>query len=153
MRGIRYPFMNLNLISLNDDTLLAQDIDLRQISPLTLSFIGDSVYDLMIREYLIALANRPVGQLNARKVNVVNCKFQAECFSLLQPYLTDEELTVYKRGKNADVHSTPKHADKNDYHKATGIEALFGYLYLKKDISRLRELFGIIQSAVDEKVI
>ncbi len=152
MKGIRYPFMNSNLILLNDDTLLSDSVDLRQLSPLTLSFIGDSVYDLMVREYIISLANRPVGQLNSRKVRVVNCRFQAECFSLLQPYLTEEELTIYKRGRNAEVHSTPKHADRNDYHKATGVEALFGYLYLKKDIPRLRELFEILQVAVYEKV-
>ena len=152
MKGIRYPFMNSNLILLNDDTLLSDSIDLRQLSPLTLSFIGDSVYDLMVREYIISLANRPVGQLNSRKVRVVNCRFQAECFSLLQPYLTEEELTIYKRGRNAQVHSTPKHADRNDYHMATGIEALFGYLYLKKDVVRLRELFRILQDAIHEKV-
>ncbi len=152
MKGIRYLFMTLNLTSLNNDTLLSEEIDLRQISPLTLSFIGDSVYDLMIREYIISLGNRPVGQLNNKKVIVVNCKFQAECFSILEPYLTQEELTVYKRGRNAEVHSTPKHADKLDYHKATGIEALFGYLYLKKDIFRLRELFRIIQSKINENI-
>ncbi len=152
MRGIRYLFMTLNLTSLNNDTLLSKETDLRQISPLTLSFIGDSVYDLMIREYIISLGNRPVGQLNNRKVRLVNCRFQAECFSVLESHLTPEEMTVYKRGRNAEVHSTPKHAEKLDYHKATGIEALFGYLYLKKDISRLRELFGMIQSKIDKSI-
>ena len=132
------------------DSLLSCDFDLRQISPLTLSFIGDSVYDLMVREYVISLANRPVGQLNKRKVNVVNCKFQAECARVLEPHLTEEETVIYKRGKNANVHCIPKNANKDDYHNATGFEALFGYLYLKKDIARIRELFNLIVDNIYE---
>lgn len=134
------------------DSLLSCDFDLRQISPLTLSFIGDSVYDLMVREYVISLANRPVGQLNKRKVNVVNCKFQAECAEILEPHLTEEETVIYKRGRNANVHSVPKNANKQDYHTATGFEAVFGYLYLKKDIARLRELFDLIVKNIYESV-
>ena len=134
------------------DSLLSCDFDLRQISPLTLSFIGDSVYDLMVREYVISLANRPVGQLNKRKVNVVNCKFQAECAEILEPHLTEEETVIYKRGRNANVHSVPKNANRQDYHTATGFEALFGYLYLKKDIARLRELFDLIVKNIYENV-
>lgn len=134
------------------DSLLSCDFDLRQISPLTLSFIGDGVYDLMVREYVISLANRPVGQLNKRKVNVVNCKFQAECAEILEPHLTEEETVIYKRGRNANVHSVPKNANRQDYHTATGFEALFGYLYLKKDITRLRELFGLIVENIYENV-
>lgn len=134
------------------DSLLSCDFDLRQISPLTLSFIGDGVYDLMVREYVISLANRPVGQLNKRKVNVVNCKFQAECAEILEPHLTEEETVIYKRGRNANVHSIPKNANRQDYHIATGFEALFGYLYLKKDIKRLRELFGLIVENIYENV-
>jgi len=134
------------------DSLLSCDFDLRQISPLTLSFIGDGVYDLMIREYIISLANRPVGQLNNRKISVVNCKFQAECAQVLIPHLTEEELIIYKRGKNAKVHSVPKNANKDDYHCATGFEALFGYLYLRKNIERIRELFNLIVANIYEKV-
>lgn len=76
MRGIRFPYMSLNSISLNKntDSLLSCEVNLRQLSVLTLSFVGDSVYDLMVREFIVALANRPVGQLNLRKVSVVNCK-------------------------------------------------------------------------------
>lgn len=134
------------------DSLLSCNFDLRQISPLTLSFIGDGVYDLMVREYVISLANRPVGHLNKRKVNVVNCKFQAECAEILEPYLTEEETVIYKRGRNANVHSVPKNANRQDYHTATGFEALFGYLYLKKDIARLRELFGLLIDNIYESV-
>ena len=132
------------------DSILSCDFDLRQISPLTLSFIGDGVYDLMIREYVVSLANRPVGQLNSRKVSVVNCKFQSECAEILVPNLTEKELVIYKRGKNANVHCIPKNANKDDYHNATGFEALFGYLYLKKDIARIRELFNLIVDNIYE---
>lgn len=134
------------------DSLLSCDFDLRQISPLTLSFIGDGVYDLMVREYIISLANRPVGKLNNRKISVVNCGFQAECATALLPHLTEDEKVIYNRGKNANVHSVPKNASKNDYHSATGLEALFGYLYIKKDIARLRELFNIIVTDIYERV-
>ena len=154
MRGIRFPYMSLNLISLNNntDSLLSCDVDLRQVSVLTLSFIGDSVYDLMVREYIISLANRPVGQLNLRKVSVVNCRFQAECLAVIEPHLTEDERVIFKRGKNANVHCIPKNAEKDDYHTATGFEAVFGYLYLKKDILRLRELFELIKEKVYNKV-
>lgn len=134
------------------DSLLSCDFDLRQISPLTLSFIGDGVYDLMVREYIISLANRPVGKLNNRKISVVNCCFQAKCATALLPYLTEDEKVIYNRGKNANVHSVPKNASRSDYHSATGLEALFGYLYIKKDIARLRELFNIIVTDIYERV-
>lgn len=134
------------------DSLLSCDFDLRQISPLTLSFIGDGVYDLMVREYIISLANRPVGKLNNRKIRVVNCGFQAKCATALLPYLTEDEKVIYNRGKNANVHSVPKNASRSDYHSATGLEALFGYLYIKKDIARLRELFNIIVTDIYERV-
>lgn len=134
------------------DSLLSCDFDLRQISPLTLSFIGDGVYDLMVREYIISLANRPVGKLNNRKISVVNCSFQAKCATALLPYLTEDEKVIYNRGKNANVHSVPKNASRSDYHSATGLEALFGYLYIKKDIARLRELFNIIVTDIYERV-
>ena len=134
------------------DSLLSCDFDLRQISPLTLSFIGDGVYDLMVREYIISLANRPVGKLKNRKISVVNCGFQAKCATALLPYLTEDEKVIYNRGKNANVHSVPKNASRSDYHSATGFEALFGYLYIKKDIARLRELFNIIVTDIYERV-
>ena len=134
------------------DSLLSCDFDLRQISPLTLSFIGDGVYDLMVREYIISLANRPVGKLNNRKISVVNCGFQAKCATALLPYLTEDEKVIYNRGKNANVHSVPKNASRSDYHSATGLESIFGYLYIKKDIARLRELFNIIVTDIYERV-
>lgn len=114
-------------------------------SPLTLAFIGDGVYDLLVRSYVVNLANRPVGELNKIKVSFVNCKAQAEFMKKLMPQLTEEELSVYKRGRNAATSNTPKNSSVADYHSATGFEALFGYLYITKQNERIEQLFNIIK--------
>lgn len=114
-------------------------------SPLTLAFIGDGVYDLLVRSYVVNLANRPVGELNKIKVSFVNCKAQAEFMKKLMPQLTEEELSVYKRGRNAATSNTPKNSSVADYHSATGFEALFGYLYITKQNERIELLFNIIK--------
>lgn len=113
-------------------------------SPLSLAFVGDGVYDLLVRDYLIRQANRPVGELNKMKVSLVKCESQARFASLLMPHLSGNEQAVYKRGRNAAPKCTPKHGSVADYHSATGLEALFGYLYLNGEQERTRELFQII---------
>ena len=113
-------------------------------SPLSLAFVGDGVYDLLVRDYLIRQANRPVGELNKMKVALVKCESQARFASLLMPHLSENEQAVYKRGRNAAPKCTPKHGSVADYHSATGLEALFGYLYLNGEQERTRELFQII---------
>lgn len=123
------------------EKLIDKDFNPKQLSPQTLAFMGDTVYDMLVRESLIREANRPVGELNKRKVRLVNCKTQAEAVVKLMPMLTDEEISVYKRGRNAFTKNTPKNAEVADYHAATGLEALFGYLYLSGSIDRLNELF------------
>jgi ribonuclease-3 family protein len=117
---------------------------MKQYSPNTLAFIGDTVYELFVRESLVTEANRPVSELNKRKVGLVNCEAQAEAVRRITPSLTDEELSVYKRGRNAFTKNTPKNSSVADYHSATGLEALFGYLYLSGRVDRLRELFEIV---------
>ncbi len=89
-----------------------------EISPLTLAFVGDGVYDLLVREYLVRKANRSVGELNKIKVSLVNCKSQAEFAKILMPTLTEKELAVYKRGRNAAPKCTPKNGSVADYHSA-----------------------------------
>ncbi len=121
--------------------LLDNDVDLRTLSPLTLAFIGDAVYDLLVREMLVCGGNRPVGAMNSEKIEIVRCETQAKSAKKLMPMLTEEELGAFRRGKNAGASTVPKHASKTDYHNATGLEALFGYLYLKGDHERIRELF------------
>lgn len=115
-----------------------------EISPLTLAFVGDGVYDLLVREHLVNTANRSVGELNKLKVALVNCKSQAKFAKLIMPNLTDKELSIYKRGRNAAPKCTPKNGSVADYHSATGLEALFGYLYLNNEKQRVYDIFTMI---------
>lgn len=117
-----------------------------EYSPLTLAFVGDGVYDLLVREHLVRQSNRPVGELNKRKVKLVNCEAQARFAKELMPVLGERELAVYKRGRNAAPKCTPSHGTVADYHSATGLECLFGYLYLNGDADRVNELFEKILS-------
>lgn len=123
--------------------LSLSDCKARDLSPLTLAFVGDGVYDLIIREELVCNANRPVGELNKLKVEKVRCQAQARLIKAIEPFLTEEETEVYKRGRNAHTSHTPKNASIADYHAATGLEALLGYLYLSDRIERIRELLAI----------
>ena len=122
------------------------DCNYKTLSPLTLAFVGDGVYDLLVREQLVCKANCPVGKLHKMKVEKVCCKAQSDIMKKLTKILTEEELTVFKRGRNAHTHHIPKNADVAEYHAATGFETLIGYIYLKGDIDRLRELFAIIEN-------
>ena len=129
--------------------LLDKNCDIHSLSPLTLAFVGDSVYDLLVRQHLVSLANRPVKELNFMKVTLVNCKSQADAVKVIQDSLTDDELDVYKRGRNVKVNSASKHSSLADYHSATGLEALFGYLYLSGDTNRIKELVLLILENVE----
>ncbi|MBQ6336865.1 MAG: ribonuclease III [Ruminococcus sp.] len=117
------------------------DRTLNTMPTLNLAFIGDGVYDLLVREYLVTHSASHVGELNKLKVEMVNCKSQAAYMQLLLDELTEEELAVYKRGRNTKVNSASKHSTLSDYHAATGMEALFGWLYLKGSQERINELF------------
>ena len=115
----------------------------RQYSPLALAFLGDSVYEILVREYLVLEANRPAAKLHEQKIQLVCAAFQAQAIDRLIPLLTEEETAVYKRGRNAN-NTVPRHTSAQDYHKATGLEALFGYLHLLGEQARLEELFAAI---------
>lgn len=121
-------------------------------SPLTLAFLGDGVYDLLIRDFLVSQANRPVGELNRLKISVVCCQAQSKAVKKLldNNFLTEEEISVYRRGKNTAVHNVPKNATSMDYHMATGFEALLGFLYLQKKTERITEIF---EFAVKEELL
>lgn len=119
-------------------------------SPLALAFLGDAVYGLLVREHLLLSANRPAGQLHTLSVQSVNARAQATAAKVILPQLTEEELSVYKRGRNAHPGHTPKHQSEGDYHAATGLESLFGWLYLQNRQDRLRALFDSILHAEAE---
>lgn len=119
------------------------EAEARQYSPLTLAFLGDSVYEIEVRGALTAQANCPVRRLHSEKIRYVCAAFQAKAADLLQTVFTEEELAVYHRGRNAG--GTPsKNADPADYRKATGVEAVFGYLYLMGNTERIEVLFRMI---------
>lgn len=122
-----------------------KDCNPEQLSPLTLAFIGDTVFDLFVRERLVCLANRPVNTLHSLAVTKVKASAQAEAAKKIAPSLSEKELSVFKRGRNAHTNHKAKNASESDYHYATGLEALFGYLYLSGNLERLRELFDLIK--------
>lgn len=118
------------------ERLYPKDVDVRTVSPLALAFIGDGVYEMMVRERLVCLANRPPRELHREAVKLVRAEAQSAAMDVLLPLLTEKEEAVFKRGRNA--HTT---RNSDDYHRATGLETLFGWLYLNGDIARVRELF------------
>lgn len=118
--------------------------DIAAISNLGLAHIGDGVFELLCRSYLCAKGGKNVGNLHKDTVAMVNANAQAGYVETLLPYLTEEELAYYRRGKNSHVHAVPKGATPAQYAKATGLEALFGALYLAGQRDRLNELFQMI---------
>lgn len=121
-----------------------KEVNPKQLSPLNLAFIGDCIYEIMVREKLVCDANRPVNDLHRESVKYVSAKAQTIAFDKISPVLTEEETAVFKRGRNAKVGHNPKSASQGEYHTATGVEALFGYLYLTEQTERIKELFEII---------
>lgn len=123
--------------------LNTQQTNPKLLSPLTLAFLGDAVYELCVRQRIVGEGNMPVNNMHKKSVTLVNAAAQSAAFERICPLLTEDELAVYKRGRNANTTSSPKHADLADYRRATGVEALFGYLYLKGEIERVMELFDL----------
>ncbi|MCL2194986.1 MAG: ribonuclease III [Oscillospiraceae bacterium] len=113
-----------------------------QYSPLALAFFGDAVFSLLVRERLLQQANRPAGELHKLATAQVNARAQAELAKQLLPQLTDEEAGVFRRGKNAKHGTLPQRCTAQEYALATGLEALFGWLWLRGEEARARELFG-----------
>lgn len=126
------------------------DCNPSQLSPLTLAFVGDAVFDLFVRERLVCLANRPVNRLHSLAVSLVKASSQARAAKRLSEILSEKELSVLKRGRNAHTNHKAKNASESDYHYATGLEALFGFLYLSGESDRLRELFELTLDCIEE---
>jgi ribonuclease-3 family protein len=116
------------------------DVDIRTYSPLTLAYIGDGVFDLVIRTVVVGRGNTRASQLHQRTSRIVKAHTQAQIIGYLEEYLTEEELSVYRRGRNAKSPTMAKNATMSDYRKATGLEALVGYLYLTDQFERLVDL-------------
>ena len=118
--------------------------EINAISNLGLAHIGDSVFEILCRSYLCARGGKNVGNLHRDTINLVKAQSQAKFVDKLLPLLTEEELAYYRRGKNAHVHAVPKSCTPAEYAKATGLEALFGALYLAGRTDRLNELFKAV---------
>lgn len=131
---------SLSLLDKIKKTFDCDNVDVRMYSPLTLAFMGDCVFEIVIRSIVVERGNRQAGSLHKIKSSVVNAKVQARMIEALMEELTEEERAVYKRGRNAKPHTVAKNASVNDYRKATGLEALFGYLYLSGQEDRILEL-------------
>lgn len=114
-----------------------KDVDIRTYSPLSLAYIGDGVFDLVIRSVIVAKGNTKASQLHHRTSQIVKAATQAKMIDVLEPHLTESEADVYRRGRNAKSPTMAKNATMTDYRKATGFEALMGYLYLTDRFDRI----------------
>lgn len=123
-----------------DEKMRLSNVDLREYSPLVLAYIGDAVYDLIVRTVLVERSNCAVQKLHKRASAIVKAEAQAQLADTIMPLLSEEEVQIYKRGRNAKSYTRAKNASMIDYRKATGLEALVGYLYLKKDMARIIDL-------------
>ena len=115
---------------------------LLSLSTLGLAHLGDGVYEVMVRSWLVLHGKASAKDLHKATVRYVAAPAQAERFEKIQPLLTEEEADVFRRGRNTDPHSVPKAASRAQYQTATGLEALFGWLYLQGKTERLNELFA-----------
>lgn len=129
-----------------------KEVDIRAYSPLTLAYIGDAIYDLIIRTIVVERANRPANKLHKTVIRYVNAGTQAQMIMVLEEELTEEEKAVYHRGRNAKSYTSAKNASIADYRKATGLEALFGYLYLQGKMDRLLALIRLAFEKMNIKI-
>ncbi len=127
------------------------DMDPGLLSPLNLAFVGDTVFDLMVKERLISRGNRPVGKLHRECAEIVCAAGQARAAKIIESLIDEKETEIFKRGRNAKVGHKPKNANEADYHAATGFEALIGWLYLSGNFERLKELIELILSEFENE--
>ncbi|WRS27343.1 ribonuclease III domain-containing protein [Oscillospiraceae bacterium MB08-C2-2] len=123
--------------------------DPKTYSPLTLAFLGDVVYELMVREKLVAQGSRPAGELHRLAVGMVSATAQASVYPAVEALLNEKELAILKRGRNANSTKAPKSCTVDEYRKATALETLFGYLYMEGQIERVRELYQVMESSLN----
>ncbi len=138
--SVRGPVSGTPFPEMMKQALMLQNVDVRTYSPLALAYIGDAVYELLIRTRVINHGSMQVNKMHKKSTSLVKAETQANLIKTLMDSLTGEELAVYKRGRNARAVTTAKHATMIDYRMATGFEALIGYLYLTERYERMLEL-------------
>ena len=129
------------------ERLLNIPCDPSRLSALNLAFVGDTVFDLFVRESLVCGANRPVKKQHTLASSRVKAAAQARAAKVLLEHLTPEETDQFRRGRNAHTNHKAKNATESDYHFATGLETVFGWLYLRGELDRLRALFSLLENA------
>ena len=142
--------IGFEFVSYMNELFQMEEVDIREYSPLTLAYIGDCVYDLVIKSLVINTGNKQVNKLHQETSRLVQASTQSLMMRTMQEHLTEEEHAVYKRGRNAKSVSPAKNQSITDYRRATGFEALLGYLYLKKDYKRLLDLVKIGLDSLEE---
>ena len=118
-----------------------QPLDMKTYSPITLAFVGDAVYELLVRQYIVQHMNAHANKLHLKAVEKVCCTFQSASVSRIEAMLNENEADIFRRGRNSSTQRVPKNAKPVEYRRATGLEALFGYLYLKGENGRIQQLF------------
>lgn len=126
------------------------NINPRTLSPLSLAYIGDAVYEVYVRERVMLRGNMPVAKLHRAATGYVKAKAQSDIIHAISDRLTDEETAVFKRGRNAHSYTSAKNADIVDYRHATGFEALIGFLYLDGRSERLAEILAMSMECIDD---
>ena len=135
---------------LTTESLNNEKVDIRLYSPQALAFLGDAVYEILVRERIVHRANMPVNKLHLQAVEQVRASYQSKAYAVVEPVLTEDELAALKRGRNISSIKPPKNGTMQDYRRATGLECLFGYLYLKGEIQRINELFLMIEEHLEQ---
>ena len=124
--------------------MIVSEDQLFSMSALALAHMGDAVYDLLVRRELCRAGRYTAGDLHRETIRYVSAAAQARAAARIQPVLTEEEAAVYRRGRNSHSHAAPKSVSAGEYHAASRLEALFGWLYLREDKNRIEELFSLI---------
>lgn len=135
--------MEESIVSYLKERFGVRPVDIRTYSPLTLAYIGDCIYDLLIRTLLVDRGNMQVNKLHKKASTLVKAEKQSKMIDIMKPAFTEEEMRIYKRGRNANSFTKAKNATGRDYRRATGFEAVIGYLYLQGAYHRMIDLVYI----------
>ena len=135
------------------ETFQTAEINADQYSPLTLAYMGDCAYEIVIRTLLVHQGNAPVDKLNRKASRLAKAETQSQLIDAIQEQLSEEELAMYKRGRNAKSYSSAKNASINDYRRATGFEALIGWLYLKGELERMTQIIRMGFEAIGADIV